>query len=157
MSHISLALQLLEKAKFNNWVMPSVKDLELEYNIEYKIKPLKKMLGDPWPTKEHFLKAASDGEIRTVSKSLNSKISYRSNTASKEQIISLIKGYASYPQFRNEQTIDSIYNGFKNNEPMKTPIVLVLPGGKLRIMSGNTRMDIAFQLGVEVKALFIEV
>jgi hypothetical protein len=75
----------------------------------------------------------------------------------KEQILNMIKGYASYPEFRNEKTIDDIYDGFENNRPMKMPFVLQFPNGNMRIMSGNTRADIANQLGITPKALLIQV
>lgn len=154
----SLKQFISENAKsFNNWKKPDRKALEHEYKIEYEIKPLKGMTGDAFPTFNDFFAAAKKAKVISVTDSINSKIAYRSNTRSKEQIISLIKGYASYPQYRNEKTIDAIYQGFEDGESMSMPIVLELADGSMRIMGGNTRMDIARQLGITPKALLIKV
>lgn len=146
-----------EKVRFTNWVKPSDKDIELEYKIEYDIKPLKQVTNDAFPTVNDFKKAVKKAKVISITPALDRKIEYRSRTKSKSQIISLIKGYASYPEFRNEKTIEAIYDGFRENNPMKMPFILKFPDGRLRIMSGNTRTDIAQHMGVTPKALLIEV
>lgn len=146
-----------EKVRFTNWVKPSDKDIELEYKIEYEIKPLKQVTNDAFPTVNDFKKAVKKAKVVSITPALDRKIEYRSRTKSKSQIISLIKGYASYPEFRNEKTIEAIYDGFRENNPMKMPFILKFPDGRLRIMSGNTRTDIAQHMGVTPKALLIEV
>lgn len=148
---------LNENVRFNNWKRPDENALEHEYKIEYQIKPLKQMTGDAFPTLQSFLLAAKEGKVISVPDSLDNKISYRSHTSSKEQLISLIKGYASYPQYRNEKTIESIYDGFKKNEAMSMPVVLQFKDGSMRIMGGNTRMDVAKHLGITPKVLLIQV
>lgn len=151
-------LQELNKVDgFTNWVKPSKEDLALEYKIEYEIKPLKQITGNAFPTVNSFLKAAKAAKVLRLTDSIDRKIEYRSRTKTKSSLLSLIKGYASYPQFRNEDTIEAIYDGFKSNEPMKMPIVLQFSDGRMRIMGGNTRLDIAFQLGVTPKVLLISV
>lgn len=148
---------LNENKAFNNWVKPSKEDLTHEYKIEYLIKPLKQMTGDVFPTLQSFLQAASKGKVLTVTDTIDRQISYRSRTNTKEQLLSLIKSYASYPQYRNEKTIDSIYQGFKDNAPMSMPVVLEFPDGSMRIMGGNTRMDAATHLGILPKVLLIKI
>lgn len=148
---------LSENKKFSNWVKPSKDDLELEYKIEYDIKPLKGLTGNAWPTVKDFLDSVKKAKVVTVTPAMDRKIEYRSNTKSKEEILSLIRGYASYPQYRNEKTIDAIYKAFEDNKPMKMPIVLLMPNGNMRIMGGNTRLDIAIQLDVSPKVLLVEV
>jgi hypothetical protein len=148
---------ILEKMYFDNWVKPDAKALEHEYKYEYEIKPLKTMTNNAFPTLKSFLDAARNGTVMVVTPAIDRKIAYRSHTTSKEQLISLIKGYASYPQYRNEKTIEGIYNGFRNNERMTMAVVLRLPNGSLRIMGGNTRMDIATHLGLAPKVLVIDV
>lgn len=150
-------VELTEDVKFTNWVRPSDKDIELEYKIEYQIKPLKYMTNDAFPTVDDFKKAVKAAKVIDITPAIDKKIQYRSHTKSRDQIISLIKGYASYPEFRNEKTIDAIYDGFKQNKPMKMPFILKMPDGSLRIMSGNTRTDIAQHLGITPKGLLIEV
>jgi hypothetical protein len=148
---------LTEAVKYDSWVRPTDKDLELEYKIEYDIKPLKAMTGNAFPTVEDFKKAAKKAKILKMTPSVDSKIAYRSHTKTKDAIISLIKSYASYPQYRNEKTIDGIYKAFEENKPMTMPIVLKFPNGNMRIMGGNTRADIATQLGIVPEAILIEV
>jgi hypothetical protein len=145
------------KIRFTNWVKPSDKDIALEYKVEYEIKPLKQMTGDAFPTLRSFSQAVSKAKVMDVTPAIDRKIAYRSHTGSKESLLSLIRGYASYPEFRNEKTIESIYDGFKENKPMKMPFVLRFPNGQLRVMGGNTRMDVANHLGVTPKVLVIDV
>jgi len=145
------------RSDFNNWVKPDRKDIEHEYKIEYEIKPLKQLTGDAFPQFSDFQKAVSQARVVEVNPAMNRKIGYRSNTRNKQALLSLIKGYASYPKFRNEKTIDAIYQGFEDNKPMKMPFVLEFPDGSMRIMGGNTRMDVAFHMGINPKVLMIKV
>ena len=149
---------IAEKAtSYNAWVKPSDKDLELEYKIEYDIKPLKAMTNNAFPSVDDFKKAAKAGKVIEVTPAIDRKIAYRSHTPNRDAIIRLIKGYASYPQYRNEKTIDAIYKAFENNTEMTVPIVLEMPDGSMRVMGGNTRMDIAQHSGVNPKVLLIKV
>lgn len=144
-------------ANFTNWIRPDNAAIELEYKVEYTIKPLKSLTGNAWPTVEDFKQSVAQASVKEVTPEFDRKIQYRSHTRNKEEVLGMIRGYASYPQFRNEQTIDAIYDGFKQNKPMKMPIVLEFSGGRYRVMGGNTRMDIAFQLGINPKVLIVKV
>lgn len=150
---------LIETAgvRFSNWVRPSDEDLALEYKIEYQIKPLKQLTGDAFPDLQSFITAVDNAKIISVTDSIDRKISYRSRTKSKESLLSLIKSYASYPQFRNEKTIDAIYDGYLKNKPMKMSLVLKLQDGSMRVMGGNTRMDVGQHLGITPKVLLVTV
>lgn len=142
---------------FTNWVRPSDKDIELEYKVEYELKGLGGLTNNAFPTVNDFKKAVKSAKTLKITPAIDRNIAYRSRTKSKEQIINLIKGYKSYPQFRNEDTVEAIYQGFRDNAPMKMPFVLKFPDGSMRIMSGNTRTDIAMQLGVTPEAILIEI
>lgn len=146
-----------ENVRFTNWVKPSDKDIALEYKIEYEIKPLKRLTNNAFPTVNDFIKAVKAAKVVDITPAFDRKIQYRSHTKSKEQIIDLIKGYSSYPEFRNEKTVEAIYQAFRDNKPMKMPFIIKFPNGDLRIMSGNTRTDIAQQMGVTPKAILIEI
>lgn len=52
--------------------------------------------------------------------------------------------------------VEAIYNGYKNNSEMELPIVIEFNSGRRIIFSGNTRLDIAFQLGIVPKVLLIK-
>jgi hypothetical protein len=67
----------------------------------------------------------------------------------------MIRRYRSYPEFRNEGTVQAIYDGFNNNSEMVLPIVIEYADGEREIFSGNTRMDIANHLGITPKVLLI--
>jgi len=148
---------IIENVTFDNWVMPSDRDIRLEYKVEYEIKFLKDHTNDAFPTVEDFLQAVKDGQIIEVDEDLDYEIANRSRTEDKEDLLDLISTYASYPEYRNEDTVDAIYKGFANNEPMKLPSVLRMPDDDMIIMSGNTRMDVAFHMGITPKVLLIDV
>lgn len=140
-----------ENIEFNNWKMPIVKQLELEYHVEHELK------GNYFfEDKDDFFEAVENGNVEKITSDDDYKIDYRSHTSSKEALLNLIRGYRSYPQFRNEKTVEAIYDGFKENKPMDLPIVIKFKNGRRRIFCGNTRLDIAFQLGIEPKVLVIK-
>lgn len=148
--------EITEGVTFSNWVKPTNETLRREYAIEYEMKDLGSRLGDPFPTVEDFLDACDFAEVMTITPSEDRSIKYRSGTKSKEELISLIRTYRSYPEFRNEKTIEDIYEGFKNNKPMEMPVVLEWGNGVRRVFSGNTRMDVAFQMGINPKVLVVK-
>ena len=142
---------LKEIVEFSNWVMPSLSSLKQEFKIEQEMKG-----NEFWEDEEDFLNAVKNGKIVTINSSEDQNIDYRSGTTSYEELLDLIQGYRSYPEFRNEKTLKAIYDGFKENKAMDYPIVIKDENGYRRIFSGNTRMDIAFQLGIEPKVLLIK-
>lgn len=142
---------LKEQMEFDNWKLPSLEQLMLEFKVEHTLKG-----NDFWNSEEDFLEAIENAEVISISKEEDRNISYRSRTRSKEDLLSLIRGYRSYPQYRNEKTIEKIYEGFMENKPMDLPIVIEFANGRRRIFSGNTRLDIAFQLGITPKVLLVQ-
>lgn len=144
-------------ASFNNWVRPSDQVITREYKVEYELKGLGARYGDPFPTAQDFVAAVRNSKVAQISRSLDRMVGYRSGTRTKESLISLLKSYRSWPEFRNEKTVDAIYDGFENNSPMEMPIILKHKGN-MRIFSGNTRADIAFQLDLPFyKAIVVEI
>jgi len=136
---------------FDNWIMPSQEALAQEYHVECVLKG-----HDFASSEEHFLDLINRASIIEVSHEDDAEIAYRSRTKSKEQLHNLIKGYASYPQFRNEKTLDALYEGFEKNRPMKMPIVIER-NEERRVLAGNTRMDVAFQMGITPKVILVKV
>jgi len=109
-----------------------------------------------WEDEDDFLNAIKNSKITTITPSEDQDIDYRSGTESYEELLDLIQNYRSYPEFRNEKTLKDIYDGFKNNQSMDYPIVIEFEDGSRRVFSGNTRMDIAFQLGINPKVLLVK-
>lgn len=135
-------------SNFNNWVQPSIENLKIEYKVEYVLKSgLRQYLDNVWPTFDSFYQSFLEGYELTVTPTIDNSIVYRSHTRNKEELLDLIRSYRSYPEFRNERTVDALYKGFANNLPMTMPIVLKL-GNSMRIFAGNTRMDVARQMGI---------
>jgi hypothetical protein len=147
---IKLVNLLKEIIGFSNWKMPSLSQLKQEFKIEQEMKNNKF-----WKNEEDFLTAVKNGKIVTITPNEDQNIDYRSGTTSYEELLNLIQGYRSYPEFRNEKTLKDIYNGFENNQTMDYPIVIEDESNR-RVFSGNTRMDIAFQLGINPKVLLIK-
>jgi len=152
-SYIPMVKKIAENntQSFSNWVMPSEDKLRLEFRVEQELKRR-----NFFKDYEDFRQKIEQAEVVEVTPEMDSRIGYRSNTQSKEELIDLISTYASYPEFRNEKTVENIYTGFKNNKPMDYPVVLKFSDGRMRVFSGNTRMDVAFQLGINPKVLLVD-
>jgi hypothetical protein len=142
---------LKEITQFSNWRMPSLSKLKQEFKIEQEMKG-----NEFWEDEDDFLNAIKNSKITTITPSEDQDIDYRSGTESYEELLDLIQSYRSYPEFRNEKTLKDIYDGFKNNQSMDYPIVIEFEDGSRRVFSGNTRMDIAFQLGINPKILLVK-
>ena len=140
-----------ENTQFNNWVEPSLEDLKREFKVEHELKG-----NDFFDSEEEFLEAANNGKIIEITPSMDNRIIDRSQTESYEDLLDLLKTYRSWGKYRSEDTLKAIYNGFKENKPMALPIVIEFSDGYQKIFSGNTRMDVAFQLGINPKVLLIK-
>ena len=149
---IKLKSLLLETAKYTNWQIPSDDDLRREFRVEHELKGL-----SYFSSVNEFLQKCKSAKQVVITPSMNSNIDYRSNTDSFEELLSLIKGYRSYPKYRNAETLKAMYTAFKTNKKMDMPIVLKFKNGRMRVFAGNTRMDIAFQLGINPKVLLVSV
>jgi hypothetical protein len=142
---------LREAIQFNNWKVPSTSQLKQEFKIEHEMKG-----NEFFNDEDEFLQAVKNGKTITVTPSIDAQIEYRSRTTSREDLLGLIQMYRSYPKYRNEDTLQALYDAFKTNQPVDLPIVIEFTDGTKRIFSGNTRMDIAFQSGINPKALLIK-
>jgi hypothetical protein len=148
---IKLVDLLEEINQFSNWKIPSLFQLKQEFKIEQEIKG-----NEFWEDETDFLNAVKNGRIVTITPSEDQNIDYRSGTESYDELLNLTKSYKSYPEFRNEKTLQSIYDGFKTNQNMDLPIIIEFSDGSKRVFSGNTRMDVAFQLGINPKVLLVK-
>lgn len=134
------------------WIKPNEKSLKQEYKIEIEMKK-----NNFFSSYQEMKDAYDNSRILMVDKSIDSKISYRSRTTTKSQLLSLIKSYRSYPEFRNEATLDNLYDRIGEGKTMDMPIVLEFKNGSMRIMSGNTRADVAMQLIGKYYAIVLKV
>jgi hypothetical protein len=142
---------LLESIAYNAWQMPSLKQLKQEFHVEQVLKR-----NDFWDDETDFLQAVKAAKVEEITPEKNRRIRYRSNTSSYQSLLSLIKSYRSYPEFRNETTLKKLYTHFKENKELDYPLVVQFADGSRRVFAGNTRMDVAFQLGINPKVLIIQ-
>jgi len=137
------------------WVRPNQNELKREYHVEYELKSLSST--GIFKDLDDFLEKVKNAKIVEVTPELDNKIRYRVQTQDKDSLLSLIKSYKSYPEFRNEKTLDDLYSRIQNDKTVFMPIVLKYPNGDMRVFSGNTRMNISFQLNINPKVLMIEI
>ena len=60
---------------------------------------------------------------------LDAKIGRRTHTKSQAALLDSMKGYASYPEFRNEKTLARLYDRVKAGEPLDMPLIYVTEDG----------------------------
>ncbi|WGH49659.1 hypothetical protein [Alishewanella phage vB_AspM_Slicko01] len=148
---------LNESTSFTNWVKPKDAVIAREYKVEYELKRLGDYYGNPFPTSADFVSAVKKAKVVAIDRATDRTVGYRSGVSrSREEMVRMLKGYRSWPEFRNDSTVDALYAGFGNNSPMEMPIILK-QGNSMRIFSGNTRIDVAFQMGLpNYKAIVVE-
>lgn len=143
---------ILESIRYDAWVKPDIAMLKQEFHVEHELK------GHSWfANEQEFLVAARRAKVVTVTPSINRDIDYRSNTQTYDALVRLLSAYQSWGKYRSEEKLKRLYDRFRNNLEMDMPIVLKFPDGTMRVFGGNTRMDIAFQLGFDPQVLMIEV
>ena len=134
------------------WVRPTYDDLVREFDVEHQRKGL-----GFFNSEGEFINAANQGVVRDVTPDLDMTIRNRSFTPTAQDLINLSKGYRSWgTPYRNEGTIQSIYEGLNQGGNMTMPMVIQYENGLNRILSGNTRMDASKHLGLTPQALFIK-
>jgi hypothetical protein len=145
-------ITLLESIMYNSWVRPSLDALKQEYRIEHDMK------GHNWFNDEQeFLDAVNKAKVVTITPATDRLIGYRSRTNSYDELVNLLSSYRSWGKYRNEDKLQQLYDRISNNLELDIPIVLKFSNGNMRVFSGNTRMDVSFQLGVNPQVLMVEV
>jgi len=148
--------QELTEAKAGNWVRPSDASIRKEYQIEYLKHLIHELPRNIFPTEESFVKAVKAAPVVEVSVAVDRKIDNRSRTRNMEQLLDLISGYRSFPKFRNADTLKELEKLIKAGKPVDMPIVVKFPKDGMRVLAGNTRMDIAFMNGITPKVLMLD-
>ncbi len=109
-SFLHTKVQEQKKITFNNWKVPSLEQLKQEFRVEHELKG-----NDFFDNENEFLQAIKNGKTINVTPSIDAQILYRSGTTSQEELLDLIRSYRSYPKYRNEETIQALYDAFKTN------------------------------------------
>jgi len=140
------------KPKFNSWSKPSKENILQEYNVEYK-NHMKYNFGNIFPSFKSWNEAIKSGKVKSIPKSKKGILNNFSDSISIKSLISLIKTYNSYPEFRNETTIKELQNRFLNNKKIFMPLIYKDKDGSLHVVAGNTRLSIAYILGITPKVI----
>ena len=145
----SARLKAVGSHSFDNWVPLTTAQIGQEYEWEYISHQKHSWLSDdPWPTVKDFERAVKKGKVERLTEAGDRKIGNRSRCDSIADLKDLTSGY----QFPRD--VDRIVDGFETNAPIPYPIV-IQRNGKRWVMSGNTRLDAAFILGIEPKILVL--
>jgi len=148
--------QELTEAKAGNWVRPSDASIRKEYQIEYLKHLIHELPRNIFPTEAAFVKAVKAAPVVEVSVAVDRNIDNRSRTKNMEQLLDLISGYRSFPKFRNADTLKELEKLIKAGKPVDMPIVVKFPKDGMRVLAGNTRMDIAFMNGITPKVIMLD-
>ncbi|MBD0864188.1 MAG: hypothetical protein GDA36_00545 [Rhodobacteraceae bacterium] len=152
MSSFKENLAEIKRNKIPKWSFPDKSHFIKEYKIEMEMKG-----HNCFSRLNEFIDAINNSKVEFITSSKDTKIGYRSRTKSQKQLLNLIKTYRSYPEFRNEHTLQNLYDRIRSGLEMDMPIVLEFTNGSRRIMSGNTRADVAMQLYDKYEAIIVEV
>jgi mRNA-degrading endonuclease RelE of RelBE toxin-antitoxin system len=136
-------------SNFHNWVKLTPEQIKQEYEWEYlaHVSHKWKLFKDF----EDFKDAVLHAKVLILTPQIDHHVANRSHTSSIEELKDMTSNY------RFPRDVDRIVQGFKTNAKMPMPLLLKLPGNQLYIMSGNTRTDAAFILGITPKVLVIDV
>ena len=148
--------EVLSEAKRGNWVRPSDASIRKEYQIEYLKHLIHELPRNIFPTEAEFVKAVKAAPELVVDSATDRKIANRSRTKDMEELLDLISGYRSFPKFRNEDTLKALDKRIRKGESVDMPIVVRFPDGKMRVLAGNTRMDIAFMHGINPRVVMLD-
>lgn len=128
--------------QYDNWRLPNVEELKLEFSIKQKkpdyIKSFRRNYGvnifDSW---ENFRKAIDQGRVDRLPYTKYNSIGRVTIHDSIDDIKAMT---AKYAYLRDP---DRIYNGFINGDSIPMPIIIDYGSGKV-LIAGNTRLGVAF-------------
>lgn len=147
-----------DNIEYTSWVFPSNKAIADEFEREVVNKNLWLHI-DGLPTDvDEFVALVKESPVKIITPAEDNRIEYRSHTSNINELIELLSTYKSWGTFRTPNTVAQLYSAFINNRDMDMPIVLEYErNGRTvrRVLGGNTRMDIARQLGVEIRAVVV--
>jgi len=133
---------------YDGWRMLTDTEISNEYEWEYS--KVDDWTNNAFPTLNNFEKAVRKGKVIALSPEMDRNVSYRSRCSSIEELKNLTSSY------RFPRDVDRIINGIKQGDEIPYPIILE-KNGNFRVMSGNTRLDVAFLLKVVPKVLIVSV
>ena len=150
--------ELLEQARdnYDNWVRYNPQSLKDDF-VEYKKKESSKwkgrarVIGSRWPmfdSMEEFQQALDQAPIVKIDQL--SDVNNLTKNRSLDDIKQMVGGY------QMPRDVDRIVQGYENNVPLPLPIILKGNDG-LWIMAGNTRQSTARVLGIDPRALLVDI
>jgi RNAse (barnase) inhibitor barstar len=134
------------------WIRPDQAAIEHEYKIEY----LNHHASFGFESQEEFEQAVREAEVLSVNDDMDANIGGRSHCPTLDSLHSLISGYRSYPQYRNRDTLNALWDRIVEGHKTNMPMLLDWGNGRYTIMGGNTRADIAMMVYGRYDALVLK-
>lgn len=152
---MTLAIRQTAALKTAKWKVPSSADLELEYKYEYLLPsrnwPARcRTIGAAYPlftSVEDFVLRVKGARIVKVN--FPNKIHNLTTCSSLEEVEQMVANYA-YPR-----DVKRIASGFEHGVAMPMPVVIQGTRGSW-ILSGNTRSNVAYVLGIQLQVLCVQ-
>lgn len=141
--------------EYDAWVRPTEDDLKFEWETEHD-KMSVYLNTDYFNSEENFLKVFREhGKVMRLPREVDAKVGRRTHCDSVEEVEMMVSTYRSASRRKGVPT--KLAEMMKNGEPLPMPIIIRF-NGSLKVMSGNTRLDIAEILEVtpDPKVLFVD-
>lgn len=143
-------IEIFNISQYDNWVKPDDENLQIEYKYEY-LKNIETKHGELFKSFFNFKKAVLRSPVVELTSELDKKIDNRSHCRTIENLKQLVGTYV-YPR-----DIDKIIKGFQNNDKIPAPIILKFNDGYMRILGGNSRLNVAEIMGVPMKVIIVNI
>ncbi len=117
---------------------------------------IRHLFGEIWPQLDDFIFAAKQGSIELLTEPLALRLDNLSHLRTMEELVQLVSAYQSWPEYRNMDTLRDMIMRFKRHAPLTMPIVLDQQGCYF-LMAGNTKLNIAFMMGIVPKILVVSI
>jgi hypothetical protein len=144
-------ISLYENINFTNWDEYTLEEIKIEYNYEWLTKWPSEYyeLDNLFPTLEKFYESVKKAKIINYPLDEIRKIDNTTTFKTLEQLDNFVQSYV-YPR-----PVYELANAFENNKRIPYPIVCKF-NNTLRILSGNTRMNICYILQVPLKIKLLD-
>jgi len=141
-------LSMFLRAAQSNWCDLTDEQIRQEWDWEY-LPHVQPAFGDLFKGFDEFKQQVKSATVVDWIESLDSQTSYRSRCRTLDELKDLTSNY------RHPRDVDDLVNKMKIGVALPYPLILDIKG-QFRVMSGNTRMDIAYILGIVPKVKVIK-
>lgn len=161
LEHLTIPTQAEAEQNFDsedfptNWIRPNLR------NEVGEIQRVLQTFLEIEPSKENILKLVASLEASPIieltdelwSKLENTESYYEVQKGDFEAVENIIKEHNEELPEERKRSVESIINGFHNNNPMEVPTIIENEEGRLHLISGNTRLMTARALGIRPQVI----